>query len=67
MTEERKYTMKQACEHIEKAEIVSNGFGKPAKAMDIFTYSSSGELSKIFEWFQLAVDKIGWPEIQEHK
>jgi hypothetical protein len=46
-------TMKDMCEVIEKSGILNTDDKKPT-AREIFEYSSTGELSMVFVWYEVA-------------
>ncbi len=54
-------TLKDMCEHIVKADILRGpgGAGVPPTAEQIFNYSPSGELSAVFDWYEMACCKLG--------
>lgn len=56
-------TYQMACEHIEKANILTHKDGSPYKATEIFNYSRSGELFMISEWYLMAVNKLGFQAV----
>jgi hypothetical protein len=47
-------TIRQMCEHIEKAEILAFKDGSRPTAKQIFNYSPTGELYKIWDWYDMA-------------
>lgn len=57
-------TMKQACEHIVKAEILICKDGGTPTAEQIFNYSPSGELFMVFEWYKSACLKLGYEALK---
>ncbi len=52
MTE--KLTMKDMCETIEAAGFLCRIDGTKMTAYEIFNYSPSGELMRVFEWYEIA-------------
>jgi hypothetical protein len=42
------------CETIVKADFLRNKDGSAPTAHEIFEYSPTGELSRVFEWYQIA-------------
>lgn len=46
--------MKQMCEHIESTGVLVCNDGSKPTAVEIFNYSSTGELWKVFIWFDMA-------------
>lgn len=53
---EKGLSMKDICEHIVKADL----FEKPLTAEEIFNYSPTGELSRVFEWYAIACKVLGY-------
>jgi hypothetical protein len=52
-------TIKEMCEVIERAEILQRTDGTRPTAREIFNYSRTGELAMIWEWYNIAADKVG--------
>jgi len=57
---EKGLSMKDMCEHIVKAQILSPDI----TAQEIFNYSPSGELNRVFEWYAMACYKLGYTALQ---
>ena len=48
-------TGKEMCEEILKADFLTYNNGKkPTTGEEIWNYSPTGELSKVFEWYEIA-------------
>lgn len=47
-------TMKEMCETIVEADIIRKKDGTKFKPKEIYEYSPTGELSRIFEWYEEA-------------
>ncbi len=52
-------TMKEMCETIIKADFLRRDDGSAPTAEEIFSYSPTGELFTIFEWYWQAVGILG--------
>lgn len=57
---------KGMCEHIARAGFVLSNGHKPTPE-EIFNYSNTGELAKVFEWYEDACAHIGPPIIDSLK
>lgn len=51
-------TVKEICERIVEANILEKPDGSTYTPMEIWNYSSTGELFMIFEWYELACNKL---------
>ena len=61
-------TVKEMCEEILKADFLEDKNGKkPTTAEDIWNYSPTGELSKVFEWYEIAKILNSVKSIEEDK
>lgn len=51
-------TMKEMCELIVKADIIRKKDGNKFKPEEVYEYSPTGELSMIFDWYNIAKIKM---------
>jgi len=62
-----KMTAKEMCEHIERADILIGNDGTKPTAIEIFNYSSTGELFMLQVWYEMACRKLGCTALEEIK
>jgi hypothetical protein len=58
-------TMREMCETIVQSGILKKTDGTAPTAEEIFNYSPTGELFMIFEWYEVAKEKLSLDQ-QDH-